>query len=140
VEKGQVLMAVADPGSRWELELLVPESHAGFVAAAWEAARERAVKEGREMEKPVVHFILATNPSRSHQGELIEIQQSAEVRGEDGNTVQVRVKIDGKDLEGSSLRPGAAVTGRIYCGRRSIGYVWFHDVLAFIRSKILFRI
>ncbi|MCE9548564.1 MAG: hypothetical protein K8T25_24065, partial [Planctomycetia bacterium] len=65
---------------------------------------------------------------------------SAEVRGDDGNTVLVRVRIDRDSLDPSELRPGATVTGRIYCGRRAIGYVWFHDVIAFIRSKLLFRI
>lgn len=140
VEKGQVLMAIADPQRKWELELLVPEAHAGFVAAAWESAHALKQQPEAEIINPPVNYIVATNPARSHQGEVIEIQQSAEVRGDDGNTVLVRVKIASDELDSANLRPGAAVTGRIYCGRRAIGYVWFHDVLAFIRAKILFRI
>jgi hypothetical protein len=31
------------------------------------------------------------------------------------------------------------VNAKVYCGQRSIGYTWFHDLLAFIESKILFR-
>jgi hypothetical protein len=36
------------------------------------------------------------------------------------------------------LRPGATVTTKIYCGRASIGYVWLHDLIAFVQTKILF--
>jgi hypothetical protein len=32
------------------------------------------------------------------------------------------------------------VTARIACGKRSLGYVWFHDVLSFIQTQILFRL
>ena len=34
----------------------------------------------------------------------------------------------------------ATVTAPIACGKRPLGYVWFHDVLAFIQSQILFRL
>ncbi len=40
----------------------------------------------------------------------------------------------------ADLRPGATVTAKVYCGRRSLGYVWFHDLLAFVQSRILFRV
>lgn len=82
-------MAIADPQRKWELELLVPEAHAGFVAAAWESGHApKQLPEG-EVINPPVNYIVATNPARNYQGEVIEIQQSAEVRGEDGNTVLV---------------------------------------------------
>ena len=38
----------------------------------------------------------------------------------------VKVAIDKGDLD--YLRPGADVMAKIHCGRRSLGYVWFHDV------------
>jgi hypothetical protein len=28
----------------------------------------------------------------------------------------------------------------INCGKRPLGYVWFHDLLAFVESQILFRL
>jgi hypothetical protein len=28
----------------------------------------------------------------------------------------------------------------INCGPRSLGYVWFHDLIAFVQSQILFRL
>lgn len=50
----------------------------------------------------------------------------------------VKVAIDKADL--SYLKPGATVSAKIYCGRRAVGYVWFHSVIAFIQSHILFRL
>ncbi|MCE9556492.1 MAG: HlyD family efflux transporter periplasmic adaptor subunit [Planctomycetes bacterium] len=133
VEKGQLLLSLANPQKEWELELMVPEAHAGYVTQAWqEAARDK-----RDLQ---VSYILATNPATVHTGKVTAVQPSAEIRGDEGNTVLVRVKIDDQDLNSTELRPGATVSGRISCGRRALGYVWFHDVLAFIRSKILFRI
>lgn len=133
VEKGQLLLSLANPQKEWELELMVPEAHAGFVAQAW----QQAVRDKQELS---VSYILATNPATVHTGKVLAVQPSAEVRGEEGNTVLVRVAIDRQVLDTAELRPGASVSGRIYCGRRALGYVWFHDVLAFIRSKILFRL
>lgn len=133
VEQGQLLLSVANPNDQWELELMVPEAHAGYVAEAWQAKPS----ENRSLD---VSYILATNPATVRTGKVIELQPSAEIRGEEGNTVLARVEIDRATLDPTERRPGAAVSGRIACGWRPLGYVWFHDVLAFIRSRILFRI
>ncbi len=82
-------------------------------------------------------YILATDPSVEFLGRVKEIHQRAEVRGDEGNTVLIKVAIDEHELP--DLRPGATVTAKVYCGRRSIGYVWFHDAIAFVQSRILFR-
>ncbi|NBW97742.1 MAG: hypothetical protein EBR28_13705, partial [Planctomycetia bacterium] len=66
--------------------------------------------------------------------------EQAEVRTEEGNTVLVRVEIDRDRHAEEELGAGASVTARIACGRRSLGYVWFHDVLSFIQTRILFRL
>ena len=71
------------------------------------------------------------------RGEITEIHRSAEVRGDEGNTVLIKVAIDKTELP--QLRPGATVTAKVYCGRRSLGYVLLHDVIAFVQSRILFR-
>ena len=35
--------------------------------------------------------------------------------------------------------PGATVTGKIYCGRVSIGYKFLHPVIAWFQAKVLFQ-
>jgi hypothetical protein len=133
VEKGQVLMSVADKTGPWELEVHLPDDRLGHVNRAYAEARAA----GRDLE---VDYIVATDPGTRHRGTVREIHEQAEVRGDQGNTILVRVMIDPKRHDKESLGAGASVTARIACGQRPLGYVWFHDVLAFIRTQVFFRL
>jgi hypothetical protein len=84
-----------------------------------------------------VTFILATEPGTKLQGRITEIHRSAEVRGDEGNTVLIKVAVDKSQLR--DLRPGAQVTAKVHCGRSSLGYAWLHEVISAIQSKIIFR-
>jgi len=84
-----------------------------------------------------VSYILATEPGTTRYGRVQEIHRSAEIRGDEGNTVLVKVAIDKSELP--DLRPGATVTAQVDCGRSIMGYVLLHDVISFIQSRILFR-
>jgi multidrug efflux pump subunit AcrA (membrane-fusion protein) len=127
VRQGQQLLTVAAVGGPWELELRVPDDRSGRVVDAAAASNE-----------PLrVTFSPAVDPTVIREGTVVEIHNSAELRGEEGNTVLVRAAINAADLK--QRRPGAEVAAHIHCGRRSIGYVWLHDVADFVRGKILFR-
>ena len=132
VEKGQVLLNVADKTGPWELEIHLPDDRLGHVNRAYAEARAA----GRELE---VDYILATDPGTRHVGTVKEIHEQAEVRGEQGNTVLLRITIDPSRHEKEELGAGASVTARINCGKRPLGYVIFHDLVAFIQQHILFR-
>ncbi|MGD0654334.1 MAG: HlyD family efflux transporter periplasmic adaptor subunit [Thermoguttaceae bacterium] len=84
-----------------------------------------------------VSYILASEPSTTRYGTVTEIQRSAEVRGEEGNTVLVKVAINKDELP--DLLPGATVTAKVYCGRRALGYVLLNDLISFIQTRIIFR-
>lgn len=132
VKKGDVLMEVADPQGDWELEVRMPESRMGYITKAWN-------EQGGKLK---VDFILATHPGDPLEGWVEDIEPSAEVRGEDGNTVLVRVDFDQAKLRETFSEPkiGAGVTAKIHCGQRSFAYVWLHDLIDFVKSKILFRL
>jgi hypothetical protein len=86
-------------------------------------------------------------------GRVVSDAPSAEVNGEGGNTVRMRVAFDQNELRKlldapteagvaqlkKNLKVGADVKAKIHCGRAAIGYVWFHEVWEFIQSRILFR-
>jgi hypothetical protein len=129
------LIEIADPAKEWELEVKMPEKRMGHLA---KAATIAATKN----EKLPVTFFLATNPSEKFEGKVEEVERSAEVRGEEGNTVLVRVSFDQQALRKAIAEPkiGASATAKVDCGKRAIGYVWFHDLVDFIRAKILFRL
>ncbi len=131
IEKGQILMTVIDPTKDWELEVLMPEDRMGHIKRAQNDLHKKDLD---------VNYIMAADPSHTLHGTIEEVQQSAEVQGEEGNTVKVRVAINKNDLNPELLTKGAGVSAKIDCGRRSLGYTWFHDVLEFIQSKVLFRL
>jgi hypothetical protein len=128
VRQGQALVEVSDTAGNWELEVQVPEDDVGHVIRA-QAELGEALP---------IRYRSAVNPADDRTAKIAEIHLAAEVRGEDGNTVIVRAPLDG----GRPLveRSGAEASAKIYCGRRSLGYVWLHDAVDFVRRKILFRI
>ena len=132
---GEVLREESYDAARAKLQVILPEvadRDAELYAKLKELPNDEAPDDRLE-----VSYILATEPGTTHYGTVQEIHRSAEVRGDEGNTVLIKVAIDKSDLP--SLRPGATVTAKVYCGRRPLGYVLLHDVIAFIQSRILFR-
>jgi multidrug efflux pump subunit AcrA (membrane-fusion protein) len=135
------LMTIMQIDGEWEIEIFMPEHRMGHITR--EHNRRKA-----DGEPLPVTFILATKPSEKFTGRVVEIAETAEVRGEEGNTVKIRVAFDdqeavqqalaGSDNDLTGIRPGAAVTAKIYCGEAPIGYVWLHDLVGWVQSKILF--
>jgi hypothetical protein len=128
VARGQIMLQVANPAGPWEVEVLMPEKSMGHLVRAQR-------KLGEHLE---VTYILATDPDQKHLGTLEDVHSSAEVNAEDGNTVKLLVNVDKEHL--GDLRPGTEVTTRVHCGRRALGYVLFHEILAAIHEHILFRL
>ena len=133
VQRGQSLLNVANPEGDWELVLHMPEDRMGFIM--------RAKNEADERKEPLrVAYILATEPGTTLKGSVKEIKNTADVHEKDeGNVVEIKVAINKQDIDPANVREGATVTGKVHCGRRSLGYVWFHDLLAFIQAKVFFR-
>ena len=128
VMKGQRLLSVADTTGDWEVELKMPEDRMGHLA-------EAQGKLGRELD---VTFHLATDPAVRYQGKIREVHLSAEVRGEEGNTVLIKVSIDKTALP-QPLRPGADIAAKVHCGQKALGYVIFSDLVAWFRRNVLFK-
>ena len=133
VERGQVLMSVADKTGEWELEIHMPDDRLGHINRALAEAQA----EGRKLE---VDYIVATDPGTRHTGIVEEIHEQAEVRGEQGNTVLVQITIDPNNHEKEELGAGATVTARVNCGPHAMGYVWLMDVMAFFQTQVFFRL
>jgi hypothetical protein len=136
VERGQVLMSVADKTAEWELEIHMPDDRLGHINRALVEAEEA----GRKLK---VDYVLATDPGTRHYGLVEEIHEQAEVRevrGDKENSVLLRITIDTTRHEKEELGAGATVTARVNCGKHAMGYVWMMDVLAFIQTQIFFRL
>ena len=131
VQVGQILMTLADPAGPWELELHVPERRLKHI----DAARRMRPRSG---ERPPleVSFMLSSHPGAEFRGRVIEIERTAEVRGDDGNTVLVRVAVNKDELP--QLHDQTTVTAKLHCGRTSVGYAWFSDLIETVQAKVLF--
>jgi hypothetical protein len=124
VRRGELLMSVADLQGAWVLEIKVPDHRIGHIRDA-----RRELKSDLD-----VAFVLATDPSKTHHGTVDSVALSTELHDSDGPTVLVTVTFDRNQI--SELRPGASVIPRIHCGRRSLGYVWLHELFESIEKKL----
>jgi hypothetical protein len=97
-----------------------------------------------------VEFRLATRSDVTYYGWVKEIHDRAEVRSESGgaaggpsgtNSVLIKVALEEDDLESlrSRLYPGAEVSAKIDCGKRSLGYVLFYELIVYVQKNIIFR-
>lgn len=116
------MLSVANVDGPWDLELHVPDDRAGYLLAARDEL-------GPELN---VKFMLAADPNRTVPGKLADFALSTELDGEQKSTVAATVNFDRNDVAG--LRPGATAVAKIYCGKRSLGFVWFHDLYDYLRS------
>ncbi len=128
VNAGQILLSIADTSQGWEVEVLMPEKRMKYLDQAFES---------QKTDRLPVEFILMTDPSVTRKGVLLrsKVQNRAEIDGEEGATVKLRVDPD--SMEGLD-RPGAKVKVDVKCGKASAAFVWFHEVIEWIRANLLF--
>lgn len=128
VQRGQVLMTLVDPAGPWELELELAEKRLGHALEAWEAAQ-------RAQRPLAVSFQLSTHPGQEFRGQVTEIERRAELRGQEGNVVLVRVAIDKDALP--ELHTETTVAAQLECGARSLGYVLLQDAIEAVQKQWL---
>ena len=129
VQKGQFLLRMADPDQEWELLLRIPDNVVRHVL--------RGQGEG---EQPV-EFLVRMAPGQSYKATLDWIGHATDLDEHGELSVPARVKLDKSLFVDSGLpklRPGATVIAKIDCGRRSLGYVWFRNIVDVIQTRLLF--
>jgi hypothetical protein len=124
VSPGQILLRVADLEGPWGVETFVPDDRVGHLVAARQGVRDLDVT-----------FILESDPGRHREGTMTSLAAAIDDHTEYGPSAMALV-LPKEPL--ATRRPGAAARVKIDCGRRALGYVWFHDVLDFVRRKIWF--
>jgi hypothetical protein len=125
VQQGELLLEVMDETGPWRLELEVEGSRMGHVLRAWNASPDH---------KLTVDFIPATDAESTFHGELDQIATRSAVSSEQSNIFECFVSTDASQIP--NKRIGAEVRAKISCGKRSLGYVLFGDVIEFIRQRL----
>ncbi len=119
VVRGQFLFEVANPSGGWQLELRVPEADIRYVLSACEGSDQI----------PNVTFTLETSPEVVRETSLVSLAASTDV-DHNGELSTLGIA-DLADVELNAERPGAGVVAKIHCGKRSLGFVWFRQVIEF---------
>jgi biotin carboxyl carrier protein len=125
VQQGELLLEVMDETGPWRLELEVEGSRMGHVLRAWNDSPDH---------KLAVDFIPATAAESTFHGELDQIASRSAVSSEQSNIFECFVSTDASEIP--NRRIGAEVRAKISCGKRSLGYVLFGDVIEFIRQRL----
>ena len=121
---GQVLMEVADLKQNLVLEVELPEKREGHLD-------EYIAQQGlSDTDQLTVTYILATDPDEPMDAKLLidSISKRADANEEHGAVIKMRANPDQLTLRNLQPRPGAKVIAKIYCGRRSSGFVFFHEI------------
>lgn len=130
VERGQVLLTVADPASGWELAADVPQRRMGAVVEA-QAHSDAPL---------AVSYRLAGEVGAEHAGRVTEVSSAVPIDAErlrdDAAPVEVRIAALGETP--AAARPGMSATVQIHCGRKPLGYVWLHDAAATVYRWLTF--
>ncbi len=126
VGRGEALLIVADVEGPWQLILRIPDRRVSHVLRA-----------RQEADGPLgVSFILATSPDRQLFGRVKRLGERSQVDESGEAFVLATVEIDAREIAGPV--PDASVLAKIDCGRRRIGYVWFHDAVDAVWRYLLF--
>ncbi len=130
VERGQVLFTVADTSSGWQLLAEMPQDRIGHIVAAQ-----------RQGDVPLAsRFRLTGEPEQIYAGHVESISTAAvlDTAGleQESPAFEVKIAVDENHLP--LARPGMNAQVRILCGRRSLGYVWLHDIWETVVSWLVF--
>lgn len=134
VQRGQSLLTVANTTGNWQIELQTPDNRIGHVLAAQSKAKQSKAKQPLRVE-----YRLASEEHGTASGVVTQIAQRAEPSIDAGQQPTVLVVVRPDDPlnpanDPRSVRPGQSVVAKIHCGRRSLGYVWFHDLWHVVRT------
>jgi hypothetical protein len=137
VVTGQVLMNIADTEGPWEIEILMPEKRMRYLDYGF-ATESKKDAEGKEYLD--VEIILRTAPETKYYGKLYRdgIGQRAELDSEDGAVVKLRCIPNDETMLAITKRPGVQVMADVKCGKRSVAFVCFYEVIEWIRANVLF--
>ena len=126
VERGQSLLTIGETAGPWIVEVLVADKDAGPLLQARTASSP----------KLDVEFLLPAEPGQTYRGWVQDVSLSSDIDDNAKSHVRVVVAVDRSQMP--QPRPGATALPRIRCGPRSLGYVWLHDLIDAIRTRLLF--
>ncbi len=121
VQRGQLLLEIVPTDSRWQLEISIPDDRMSYVTNARHQSAELLP----------IRYVVRSAPEQDWTTTLTHVDNAVEVH--DGQ-MTCRATALLTTIPQAELRPGTTVTARIACGRRSLGFVMFREVIEFWRQ------
>ena len=128
VRAGQILMTVANLDGPWVVDVRIPEKDIQFVNQAFEGSREELS----------VEILIDARPDQSFVGTLGSKQVARTTEADEDKQTFIPAKLGVPPSATVPHRPGTTVRVKIDCGRRSLGFVWFHDLQEWVYRNLLF--
>lgn len=123
VRRGELLVEIKDDQGEWKLELEIEEHRAGHILDAQRELNRTALD---------VEFVLATDSESPVKGKLEKLDTRTNSSSELGGVIIATATIEEKLPR--TPRIGAEVRAKINCGKKSLGYVLFGDVVEFVQK------
>jgi multidrug efflux pump subunit AcrA (membrane-fusion protein) len=155
VQQGQQLLEIVQPDGPWQLQLRIPDrlirhvldAHSDVVELSQTDQNVQAMGSNQHVSRASlpsdlvgtglpVRFILRTSPEKTWQETLSRVSGSTELDETGQLSSLATVPLRSSQING--LRPGAGVIASIHCGQRSIGFVWFRELIEFVQTHVLF--
>ncbi len=122
VGRGDLLLEVMNEEADWQLELLLPEKRLGHLVD----------QIANSQESLKVKFVQATASEDEYDAEVDSVATRLEVSESGVAGISIYASIDSSQNIRKTI--GAEVIAKIDCGKRSLGYVWFGDILDWMRQ------
>jgi hypothetical protein len=130
VRTGDYLFDVMNEQGPWHMELLVEEKRMGHLL--------RAIREQQQDNKPTLlpgSFVITSSAEQKFNCQLTKIATRSTTDSEMGTVFElIAVANDGQQLPPFSI--GTEVTVKIYCGKTSLAYWCFGDVVEFLQKYL----
>ena len=123
VQRGQKLLEIVEDSGDWQLDLQVPDSVVGYIPVSVSSENDERVP---------VQFTFNDDSRTVHEATLESLDIATHLH--DGQ-LSCLAKVGVEETLAKSLRPGQTVSARIRCGRKSLAFVWFREVVEFWQRK-----
>ncbi|MEZ6131324.1 MAG: hypothetical protein R3C59_21835 [Planctomycetaceae bacterium] len=121
VQRGQRLLDIVPNNADWQLDLSIPARLLNYIT-----------EHRRQSQKPAeVRYLLRSAPHQDWTTQLADVDLAVQI---DNGQLVCRATAKPVEVLIDDLRPGTSVIARVYCGRRSVGFVWFREVWEFWRQ------
>ena len=124
VRRGEILLEVMDDSGPWQLELDVAQNRTGHLMRA----------QADSSEPLDIDYLLVSAPEKTYHASFKEMGTRVTTSDDKWPVVELLATTAADDQ--LQRRIGTEVRARIHCGRKSVGYVLFGDIVEFVQKYL----